>query len=111
MLRNKAIANIDNNRTESENIHEILAITIDSRLTFENHINKLCKKASQKLNASAGISNYMTFDRKKDNNESFYITTQNITSQVSYPAGNYLLKVSNRTTIVFIANFEHVIVG
>ena len=53
----------------------------------------------------------MTFDRKKDNNESFYITTQNITSQVSYPAGNYLLKVSNRTTIVFIANFEHVIVG
>ena len=108
MLRNKAIANIDNNRTESENIHEILAITIDSRLTFENHINKL---ASQKLNASAGISNYMTFDRKKDNNESFYITTQNITSQVSYPEGNYLLKVSNRTTIVFIANFEHVIVG
>ena len=108
MLRNKAIANIDNNRTESENIHEILAITIDSRLKFENHINKL---ASQKLNASAGISNYMTFDRKKDNNESFYITTQNITSQVSYPAGNYLLKVSNRTTIVFIANFEHVIVG
>ena len=53
----------------------------------------------------------MTFDRKKDNNENFYITTQNIKSQDSYPAGNYLFKVNNRNTIAFIANFEHVIVG
>ena len=111
MLRNKTIANIDNNRIESENIHENLGITSDSRLTFENHINKLCKKASQKLNASAGISNSMTSDRKKDNNESFYITTQSITSQVSYPADNYLLKVNNRNTSAFIAKFEHAIVG
>ena len=103
MLRNKTIANIDNNRIESENIHEILGINIDSRLSFENHINKLCKKASQKLNASAGISNYMTSDRKKDNNESFCITMQSITSQVSYPADNYLLKVNNRNTSAFIA--------
>ena len=53
----------------------------------------------------------MTSDRKKDNNESFYITTQSITSQVSYPEDNYLLKVNNRNTSAFIANFEHVIVG
>ena len=59
-------------------IHELLGITIDWRLTFENHINKLCKEASQKLKALAGISNYMTFDKRKIIMKAF------ITSQVSY---------------------------
>ena len=47
MSGNKAIANIDNNRIKSENIHKLLGIAIDSKLTFETHINKLYKKASQ----------------------------------------------------------------
>ena len=62
----------------SEDIRELLGTTIDSRLTFENYINKLCKKASQKLNALARISNYMTFDKRKIIMKAF------ITSQVSY---------------------------
>ena len=44
MSGNIAIANIDNKRIESESMHEILRITIDSDLTFKSHINKLCKK-------------------------------------------------------------------
>ena len=39
MSRNKSIANIDNNCIESEDIHELLGITIDSKLTFETYIN------------------------------------------------------------------------
>ena len=62
MSGNKAIANIV---IKSEDMHELLGITIDSKLTFETHINKLCKKASQKLNALAQISNYLTFDKRK----------------------------------------------
>ena len=57
MSRNKAFANIDTDRLESEDIHELLEITIGPKLRFENHINKLCKKARQKLNALALISN------------------------------------------------------
>lgn len=46
--RNKAIANIDKNRIKPEDLHELFWITIDSMLIFETHINKFCKKASQK---------------------------------------------------------------
>ena len=41
MSRNKAITIIDNNRIQTEDIHELLGITIDSKLTFEIHINLL----------------------------------------------------------------------
>ena len=41
MSRNKAITNIDNNRIQTEDIHELLEITIDSKLTFEIHISLL----------------------------------------------------------------------
>ena len=44
--------NIDNNRIECEDIHELLEITTDSELTLEN-VNKLCKRASQKLKTLA----------------------------------------------------------
>ena len=61
---------------------EPLGITIDSEQPFKNHINKLCKKASQKLNVLPRIFNYltsdfnyMTFDKKKNNNESFHFIT------------------------------------
>ena len=75
---NKAITNIGNNRIESEDIYELLGITIDSKLTFEFHINKLCKKADQNLNALARISNYMIFDKR------YIIMKTFITPQFSY---------------------------
>ena len=54
----KAVTNIRTSYIESENLHELLRVTIDSKLTFDNHINKLCKKTSQKLNALVYISTY-----------------------------------------------------
>ena len=74
----KAIANSANNSIESEGVHELFGITTDSKLTFENHINKLCKKASQKLNALARISNLMVFDKRKITMKAI------ITSRISY---------------------------
>ena len=44
----KAITNIDNKCITSEGALGLLGICIDSKQTFENHINKLYKKASQK---------------------------------------------------------------
>ena len=44
----RATAKIDNNYIESENKQVLLDIRIDSNLTFENHINNICKRASQK---------------------------------------------------------------
>ena len=34
----------------------LLGITIDSNLTFENQIDSICKRASQKLNALARVA-------------------------------------------------------
>ena len=49
---NNAIANIDNICIESEDTHKNLGITTDSKLTFETHIKKLCKKGKPKTKRS-----------------------------------------------------------
>ena len=53
-------------------------ITIDSNVTFENHINSSCKKASQKLNALARVAPYMNIQKRRTIVKSF------VTSQFSY---------------------------
>ena len=52
-------AAIDNSSIELEDEQVLLGITIDSNLTFEDHINNICKKANQKLNTLARIAPYM----------------------------------------------------
>ena len=47
---------IENSDTELEDEQVLIGITIDSNLTFENYINTICKKASQKSNALARIT-------------------------------------------------------
>ena len=58
-------ANIDNHTIISENKNEPLGIILDSKLTFEDHINNLCKKASQKVNALTRIAPYMCLEERK----------------------------------------------
>ena len=61
----RATAAIDNSYIELEDEQVLLGITIDSNLTFENHINSICKKASQKLNALARIAPYMNIQKRR----------------------------------------------
>ena len=42
---------------------KLLGVQIDSKLSFDNHVAKLCQKASNKLYALARISPYM--DQRK----------------------------------------------
>ena len=51
---------IDDHTIISENKNELLSIILDSKLSFEDHINNLCKKASQKLNAVAKVAQYVS---------------------------------------------------
>ena len=44
---------------ENSKCQKLLGINTDSKLTFEDHINRICKKASAKLNALSRISCYM----------------------------------------------------
>ena len=41
----------------------LLGVTIDKDLSFKNHLDSLCKKASQKLHALVRISKFMDTDR------------------------------------------------
>ena len=76
--KNKQAANIDGHQIISEDEQVLLGVTIDSNLTFESHINNLCKKSSAKLNALARISGYMDIKKRRIIMKSF------ITSQFSY---------------------------
>ena len=66
-----ATAKIDKNYTESEKEQVLFWITIDSNLTFENHINYICIRARQKLNTLARAALYMNI-QKKNNYEIFW---------------------------------------
>ena len=74
----RATATTDNSYIESEDEQVLLGITIDSNLTFENHIRNICKKASQKLNALARMAPYMNIQKRRTIMKSF------VTSQCSY---------------------------
>ena len=50
---------------ESKN-EKLLGLTIDRNPTFDDHVFTLCKKAGRKLLALSRISNYMSFEKKKN---------------------------------------------
>ena len=58
-------ANIYNHTIISKNKNEPLGIILDSKLYLGDHINNLCKKASQKLNALVRIAPYMCLEKRK----------------------------------------------
>lgn len=43
---------------------KLLVLKIDSRLTFNTHVNDVCEKAGQKLNAFEKITLYLDFTKK-----------------------------------------------
>ena len=49
---------INNNKIEPENLVILLGITIDNRLSFDDHISELCNKASVPLNAIFRLKKY-----------------------------------------------------
>ena len=54
---------IGNASIETSNTIELLGITIDNKLNFNEHISNLLKKGNQKLHALARISKYLDKDK------------------------------------------------
>ena len=50
---------------ESSNSEKLLGVTIDSKLSFDDHITNLCSKTSQKLLALSKVASHMSFNKKK----------------------------------------------
>ena len=56
---------IDDIDIKSSSPKKLLQVLIDNKLTFNEHVSKFCKKASNKIHALARISKYMTRDKLK----------------------------------------------
>ena len=72
------IAKIGEFDAKNRREEEILGVKIDSKLSFENHVSSLCKKASQNLHALASVVNFMDLAKRKSLMKAF------ITSQFNY---------------------------
>ena len=59
------IFKFENVCVENSKEEVILGITIDSKLTFDSHIKRICRKAGQKLSALSRISPYLETNQKE----------------------------------------------
>ena len=67
--------NVGANITSNEITVKLLGITVDDKLLFEPHLNKICKKVSQKFHALARISTHIS-QKKLRTIMKVFITTQ-----------------------------------
>ena len=80
---------LENNKEEV-----IFRITIDNRLTFDNHIKSICQKACQKLNVLSRISPYLEINKKK------LLLKIQVKSQFSYCPLVYIFCSQNRKNLI-----------
>ena len=71
-------ANINGDIIPNSKSEKLLGVTIDCKLNFDEHVSRLCDKASQKLNALARIASFMKTEQKRKIMKAF------ISSQFGY---------------------------
>ena len=74
----KSVVKVDNEEIVATQCEKLLGVNIDGKLTFEGHINTLCKKARRKVQALSRVANYIDFDKRRVLMKSF------IQSQFNY---------------------------
>ena len=68
---------IQGKQIQSENAVRLLGVKIDHRLTFDEHISDLCRKAAAQLNALKRLEGYMEFKAKEIMVQSFVFSNLN----------------------------------
>ena len=66
------ICKIENSRVIETHLVKLLGIDIESELTFNNYMEAVCKKASQKLNALSRLCAIIPFQKRKILMHAFY---------------------------------------
>ena len=69
--------NVENNQITNSKCEKLLGIKIDHNLTFNAHIDEICKKASQKMNALSRIVPYMNITKRRTLLNTLFISQLN----------------------------------
>ena len=56
---------IENRQIYNSTCEKLLVVFFDSKLTFQSHIDNICKKVAHKLNTISRITPYMDFNKRK----------------------------------------------
>ena len=68
---------VENQKICNSPCEKLLGVRFDSKLTFDAHINDICKKAGLKLNALARITPYMDLNKKRLLLNAFFLSQFN----------------------------------
>ena len=68
---------IENEEIRNSSCEKFLGVFFDSKLTFQPHIDNICKKAPQKLNAISRITPHMDFNKKRSAINAFFMAQLN----------------------------------
>ena len=77
MLFDLKSISIKNSAIERSPSEKFIGVTVDSNLTFEKHINELCKKGNQKRQALVRCSKYMSTEKRRTLFKAFVISQFN----------------------------------
>mgnify|MGYP001802811941 FL=1 len=72
--KNQCTITVGDELVVSSDQEKLLGIKIDKELKFNLHVESLCKKASQKVNALSRLAHTMTFKQRKNIMNSFIIS-------------------------------------
>ena len=70
--KDQASIKIDNTSIKCSSSRKLLGVLIDNKITFNNHVSKLCKEASNKLHVLARISEYMAKEKLRTIMNTFF---------------------------------------
>ena len=65
---------VDNDNAKSSKCEKLLGMKIDSKLNFNMHVDEICKKAGQKLNALSRVTTYMDLSKRRILLNAFFIS-------------------------------------
>ena len=68
---------MENKEICNSSYEKLLGVTIDTKLSFNIHIDSICKKAGLKLNALSRITPYLDFSKKKLLINAFFLSQFN----------------------------------
>ena len=70
-------ANPDECQVTNSKCEKLLGIKIDYKLTFDAHIDEICKKAGHKMNALSGVIPYINITNRRSLLNTFFISQFN----------------------------------